>query len=476
MAFDYNTGVKNKMLSMSLDSNNNLKFDIGFGTRYQYSGSNLQTSLTGAFCLTDTGIFTTSASAFHVYVTDPLALSPKSDNSASISSLVLTHSTADEPVQVIFRGEGELEAFACSANCYQGETFWAFPTNAQANPPIAGGTISYNLYNPTFQQPDNRQYTRSLKGGVSITSRVTSTNFLGAGSVGTMGGICQDSSSKALVGVTNAHVVVRDPFYTSERNTSSIIENEFDIVDGNNPGIPGFTTASSYTLGTSHSYWNTVFQDGEFSAPTASQPVVVSGSKEIGRVVRYVPLHTSASTITSTGSFVNKVDAALFSIYCSSSNGLPLIGFSSSMEQLGLNYTSSITFASTAEIDDLPNSNPPLYSSGRTTGVKGFDPCPLRFLGFTNATVGYKLQGTQTPAYFQDVIQFIKPQDSASYHPTASAGSALVCPYPAYRGDSGSTLIAEISGSFKIIGLVFAGNGGQYLMMHFFHLKHLRNP
>ena len=51
MAFDYNTGVKNKMLSMSLDSNNNLKFDIGFGTRYQYSGSNLQTSLTGAFCL-----------------------------------------------------------------------------------------------------------------------------------------------------------------------------------------------------------------------------------------------------------------------------------------------------------------------------------------------------------------------------------------------------------------------------------------
>ena len=73
----------------------------------------------------------------------------------------------------------------------------------------------------------------------------------------------------------------------------------------------------------------------------------------------------------------------------------------------------------------------------------------------------YPLQGVQTLSYFSDVISFIKPSESSSYNPS-STGAVNVCPFPVWGGDSGSTLIAKISGVFKIIGLVFAGNGTPY--------------
>jgi hypothetical protein len=47
-------------------------------------------------------------------------------------------------------------------------------------------------------------------------------------SVGTMGLICQDSASGALVGLTNNHVVIRDAYYTDQR-TYTNPQNEYNL-------------------------------------------------------------------------------------------------------------------------------------------------------------------------------------------------------------------------------------------------------
>ena len=65
-------------------------------------------------------------------------------------------------------------------------------------------------------------------------------------------------------------------------------------------------------------------------------------------------------------------------------------------------------------------------------------------------------------SYFTDVIAFVKPSVSSSYLPSGSGTSSATCPWPVWGGDSGSTLIANIGGVRKIIGLVFAGNGASY--------------
>ena len=63
----------------------------------------------------------------------------------------------------------------------------------------------------------------------------------------------------------------------------------------------------------------------------------------------------------------------------------------------------------------------------------------------------YNKQGEGVTVDFSDCIGFV-----------ATTGSTLdACIYPIYHGDSGSALIAEISGVTKIIGLAFAG--GDYV-------------
>jgi len=428
MAFNYNTNIKNIILSMSLSPYLPTGSSVGYGFGMRYSGS-LTGSFSGAISIFDDGILSTGTASLQIFVPTSSYLD-LGFTSASIAQLVAEYTdfptgTADEVIstQVII-APGEVSTNACSATCYQGETSWAYDIGL----PIQ----SYSYY----ANIANRQSPRPLKGGLSITSTTHSTPFTNAGSVGTMGLICQDSASGALVGLTNNHVVIRDAFYTSQR-TYTNPQNEFDIVESST------TVEGDY-----------VYQTGD------SQPISIGGSKEIGRVLRYVPLYTSAS-IASNPSLTNKVDAAMFSLYCSSSTAAQIINFTSSFQQIGLSYTSSMPFASTAEIDDLINNNYELYSSGRTTGAKGSPGtlCPIRMYGYASFPIAYPLQGTPTLSYFTDVLMFVKPNNSSSFTPTTPLTSATICPYPVWGGDSGSTLIANIGGTWKIVGLVFAGNG-----------------
>lgn len=431
MAFEYKDEIKDILISMSFNELLPTGSWVGYGFEMEYSSS-VSGSNPGIITIYDEGIISTGTASLQIFIPSLGCLTFPSKESASLSTLVDQYtnynwSGSDDNListQIIYT-PGEIHSYVCSATCYQGENPWSF---------------GVGLINPaTVQNPINRQTTRPIKGGVSITSTSKSSPFSNFGSVGTMGLVCQDSASGALVGLTNNHVIIRDAFYTDQR-TFINPQNEYNLIDTQPIIQPDF-----------------VYQTGEI------QPVNPGGHRVVGKVLRYVPLYTSTSTINNPAK-INNSDAAIFSLNCTSSNGATIIDFTASFQQVGLSYTSSMPFASTLEINNLLNSNPELYSSGRTTGAKGSPGtlCPLRILGFQNAIVGYSLQGVQTAAYMQDLIAFIKPDNSASYSPPAPGAPVAVCPYPAWAGDSGSTLIADIGGIWKIIGLVFAGNGAPY--------------
>jgi len=430
MAFEYKDEIKNILLSMSLDETFPSGAWVGYGFQMRYSGS-ATGSVSGAITMWDENLLSTGTASLQIYIPSSSYLDSPSIVSASLSSLVneytnyLWSGSNRISTQIIY-APGEINPYPCSATCYQGEFSWVFGTG-----PVNPATV---------QNPINRQTTRPIKGGISITATVKCPPY-GPGGKGTMGLVCQDSASGALVGLTNNHVVVRDSFYTNQQNTAGVIENEYDLIDSSNT-IQG----------------NYVYQSGENASLTPG------GALEIGRVLRYVPLYTSASTAANITK-INNSDAAIFSLYCTASGGATIINFTSSFQQVGLAYTSSMPFASTAEINNLLNTNPELYSSGRTTGAKGSPGtlCPLRIWSLgVNSNVNYNRQGVSTPAFMQDLIAFVKPDNSASYAPSGSGTSAVVCPYPAWAGDSGSTLIANIGGVWKIVGLVFAGNGSGF--------------
>ena len=254
-----------------------------------------------------------------------------------------------------------------------------------------------NCYGWQSVPPGNRGTIRPLKGGISLGS------FNNQGSVGTLGFIAVDVSTQALVGITNNHVVIKDAFFTNNRNLNGVIENELS---------------------------DNVYQNGENSTPN---PVL-----KIGEVLRYVPMILSAN---------NSVDAAMVSVNAAD------ISNTESIKQYGLSNATAMPFASTGEINALLSTDPALYSSGRSSGAKGEGSCGLSVLsiGTTSNVVGYNLQGVNRTVTFTDSIVFTRTNPQ--------------CPSPIASGDSGSALIANFSGTWKIIGLVFASGitGGNYI-------------
>jgi len=247
----------------------------------------------------------------------------------------------------------------------------------------------------------NRTFTRPLVGGLSVTS----TNLVTT--VGTLGFIGVHINTQTLVGVTNNHVLIQDAFYTSERNLTGPIKNEYTPIDS-------------------------VYQHGETGSIPPSNFI-------IGQTLRYVPIQQATP---------NKVDCSIFSI---NESDIGIEAISSSVRQAGDAYTNPLPFATTAEIDDLLETNPMIYSSGRTTGPKGGVTCPIRiFALFTAFPINYNKQGAQTTVYFEDQITFVKPEFDPSL--------TTICPNPIIPGDSGSALIADFEGVRKIIGLVFAAS------------------
>lgn len=217
-----------------------------------------------------------------------------------------------------------------------------------------------------------------------------------AGTRGTLGCIAIDSITQSYVGLTNSHVVIGDLLFANYRDPNLIISNEL--------------------------------VDDSFQPPQN----VNNPSFKIGRVIRYQPFKPS-------GNGFNYVDAALISI----KNDPSIFNSTESAKQYDITVANSFPFATTSEINNL-NSSIELISVGGTSYVKQGS-CGLRFAGFSTVNVGYSdVRGFPLYSTFTDVISFTRIDTS--------------CPWPIYGGDSGSILIGNISGTWKIIGINFAGS------------------
>ena len=284
---------------------------------------------------------------------------------------------------------------------------------APADPQVSPNCFSWAPNNPYgYVQPINRNYTRPIKGGVSFGSTAIAPG-------GTLGFVAVDVATQGLVGVTNNHVVIvsaNDPFFTGERNLSSVaIFNE---------SFPANTVRQPFGL--------------DIVGPNLPQ-------YEVGRTLRYQPLRTPING-------VNTVDGAIVSLSQFDSAGNTIIDFNESWKQVGLTgVTTPPTFATLGDLNSMVSGgfnfgNTEIISAGRTTGAKE-GPCSDRLHLLTcSVNIFYPLQGGSALAIFDDQMSVVR----------VSSGNTL-CTYPACRGDSGSAMFANFGGQWKIIGILFAG-------------------
>jgi hypothetical protein len=253
----------------------------------------------------------------------------------------------------------------------------------------------YLWQNTTGYTVPNTESIRPLRGGIS-TSNYSQREILGPA---TLGFLAKDNETNSLVGVTNNHVYVRDAFICSTRNINNIttnIKNEITAQPGGDNSIL---------------------------------------SESIGVIKRYYPITDQSD---------NDIDIALTTIDQS-------VIDSNSYYQLGLS-ANTYQFATTSEIDNLLITNPDLYSSGDRTGAKGEGITKLKAISLGNSfMINYNKQNFQNSTVsFRNAIGFVATLNSS---PPYSS-----CQYPIWHGDSGSALLANISGQIKIVGLCFAAD------------------
>ena len=262
---------------------------------------------------------------------------------------------------------------------------------------------------PNSGQNTNRQYTRPLRGGVTMAA----TNKYPA--VGTFGTIVKDTATGALLGLTNNHVSIEDASYTSSRQIgtiNSVIENDYDPT-------------------------NFIYQGTE---TTPGGPI--SPSNQIGRSVRYSP---SSTTLP------NQIDAALFSIESEGD-----IDTTISYAPIGLEsiMSSNPPFASTSELDAMDISNPDVYSSGRTSGARGKGICGNLRVNQVGVSfnIAAMIQGVPQLINYNNCVSVIRPDDDDSFSQQPG------CFNPGLQGDSGSAVYIVGSDNItKLAGLLFAG-------------------
>lgn len=294
-------------------------------------------------------------------------------------------------------------------------------------------------YNPSINQnalpPEinrHRVNTSPLKGGVVIKPERANWR-------GTLGLICVDSETKCFVGLTNAHV----GFY---------------------PEPVVFYNTGFFNLST-HS-WRArqeIIQFTENLTPINNNSSTIYTNNSIGYVKKFSPMIDGWTDFKEVTNCANPpcpirdryhtVDAAIISLnecgpkergdFFIVGNGpyntkYQVINLQESFKQLGIDYNEPMPFANTAEINSLIDTPRNIYSVGRSTGVKGYENCRMSVTSvFYASYVGF---GENQPVFY-DCIQ---------YQPVNSQ-------WIIYGGDSGSILIADFDGIFKIIGLVFAG-------------------
>lgn len=282
------------------------------------------------------------------------------------------------------------------------------PNLQQCYPDPADANIQRLRGNPSLLKP--------MRGGQEIIQFPTGWTPSGGGgyniSVGTLGFFAVDNTDNKIVGVTNSHVVCDERVYCDEQNINIVNTSPYNTcqerpwtnVDPNNDYFPGALVNDN-------------------------------GAVELAgyNIKRYQPVSNTDT---------NYVDGALLIM----NNATPAYVDSNSYmvwQPIGTpDYAPYLPFATTAELDNLLVEDPPVYSTGRTTGPKGYTAATDCALKITELHVNAYVNDNGTLQYWGDCIKYAYEDGSN----TPSAG-----------GDSGSAVLADIGGTRKVIGLLFAG-------------------
>lgn len=256
-----------------------------------------------------------------------------------------------------------------------------------------------------------------IKGGQEIIQFPTSwIEAPGGGynaSIGTLGLIAVDNEDDRIVGVTNAHVACKTLLRNSQRSAA----------EKNNP----------YNL-----YESSLWVDNQSYTPGA---LVRNGSNLIV-ASNYLKRYSSYSNNST-----NYVDVCLFGFNSGISNLIDNSSYQVHQPTTIGQTLGYLPFASTSEINNLlttPGVN--LYSTGRTTGPKGWGSTSSCKLVVDALFVSAGITSDDDETYsFADLIRY-RYEDNSNF--------------PSAGGDSGSAVLANINGTVKVIGLLFAGNGG----------------
>jgi hypothetical protein len=269
------------------------------------------------------------------------------------------------------------------------------------NNSVTNPCFSYG-YPPNPQLTPNAQVQRPLKGG-----SVMATIYQGSNRQGTLGFIAKHTLSGKLVGVTNGHVI-SDLSVTVYSNQWYIAFN-VDVIE--TPQL------------------NTAYQ--EFNPRDNGNRI----NSAFGTTLYFQKVNNSFP-------LPNYTDGALVSLLPQDATGTPLIT-NESWKQIGLDIgTTAPPFATTVELNNLLNyTNLEVASTGLTTGPKQGD-CGL---AITQINASSYVGDYSIRFFWRDLIKFTRINPD--------------CNYPVAAGDSGSALFAKINGVWKIIGLVFAGDG-----------------
>lgn len=233
-------------------------------------------------------------------------------------------------------------------------------------------------------------------------------------SVGTLGGFVVDNDDNKIVGITNAHVAIYDNrmLIASQRDVSQ------EALDTYN----SFEQQPFFVFGDQHPGAITLYDSNNDN---------ILEYLLVGKYIkRYKPLYNDQ---------LNYVDCALLIM---NPNVLSSDSYKVWQPIGSTDNNSFLSFASTAEIDSLLSINTFCYSTGSSSGPKGYGgsaSCRLVVdqLGFSS-TINYGGVALD----FADIIIY-RYEDGSNG--------------PSIPGDSGALVLADIGGVKKIIGLNFAG-------------------
>jgi len=281
---------------------------------------------------------------------------------------------------------------------------------------IDGCPSGYNCYGSgipaSAEQNLHRARVRPIVGGMSITEQSKN-----SGSIGTMGCLVRDNEDGSIVALTNAHVALScpidplqnpRPYVENSRNCPVVQPATYEPWDGTPGSLPQDPLSNRIGLVKRSSFYNfgLLYKNGGYTV-----------------FIDAALIHLDPGTINSTSRLIK--------------------GF----ESFG-----TLEFASSEEIESLLAGGNNIYISGRTTGAKGGPDC--RITVSENMYYMYIFKSycgqdwPQTTVAFYDILKIRYLDDSVG----------VVVP-----GDSGSVAVADFSGVKKIVGLVFAAGGENYV-------------